>query len=565
MQNRLDGGEALLEAFRGLKVDFVISSPGSEWAPVWEAVARQKTSGSAGPRYIDVWHETLAIDIAIGYTLYTGRMQAVLLHAGAGLLQGPCGIQGALLAEVPLLVCSSEAITYGERRGADPGSQWYRNLSIVGGTHGLVGGIVKWANQVGSVETLYEMAKRAGELAQRTPRGTVYLNIPVEVLLDAWSPPRSKMPVAAPARRVSPPDEIARLADLVAAADNPIVLTESAGRSPDAFHALVAFAEAFGVPVIETQGTVCGNFPKMHPLYLGSRLEPFMTTSDLVLLVVCRAPWYPPSNKPPRARTVVIDETPQRPHMVHQVLFADLYLEGEIASTLRAAAERAPAKIDEARRIERIDRHAAAHRKLVADIEAAELKAVGAEAVTPVALIKALRDNLPAETIYVDETITHSRVVQQHLGLSEPQRYFYVQGGLGQGIGVAIGMKLAAPDKPVALFLGDGTFLYNPVVQALGAARDNNTPVLIVIFNNRKYLSMKFNHLRAYPDGVAVKHDMFHGVNLDTQPPLHRFGEPFDMHCVEVTKPSELIPAIRAAAASVANGKTAILNVMLTT
>src|SRR5262252_1377062 len=213
MQNRLDGGEALLEAFRSLGIDFVVSSPGSEWAPLWEAVARQKTSGSAGPRYIDVWHETLAVDIAIGYTLYTGRLQAVLLHAGAGLLQGTCGIHGALLAEVPLLVCSSEAITYGERGGVDPGSQWYRNLSIVGGTHGLVGGIVKWANQVGSVETLYEMVKRAGELAHRTPRGPVYLNIPVEVLLDAWSLPRSKMPVAAPARRVSPEDEIERLAD----------------------------------------------------------------------------------------------------------------------------------------------------------------------------------------------------------------------------------------------------------------------------------------------------------------------------------------------------------------
>ena len=266
MTNRLDGGEALLEAFRSLGVDFVISSPGSEWAPLWEAVARQKTSGSAGPRYIDVWHETLAVDIAIGYTLYTGRMQAVLLHAGAGLLQGTCGIHGALLAEVPLLVCSSEAITYGERPSVDPGSQWYRNLSIVGGTHGLVGGIVKWANQVGSVETLYEMVKRAGELAQRTPRGPVYLNIPVEVLLDAWSVPSCKMPVAAPARRISPPDEIEQLADLIGAAENPIILTESAGRSADAFHALVAFAEAFGIPVIETQGTVCGNFPKTHPL-----------------------------------------------------------------------------------------------------------------------------------------------------------------------------------------------------------------------------------------------------------------------------------------------------------
>lgn len=564
MRNGLDGGEALLEAFRSLGVELVISSPGSEWAPIWEAMARQKTNGAAGPRYIDVWHETLAVDMAIGYALYTGRMQAVLLHAGAGLLQGTCGIHGALLAETPLLVCSSEAITYGERPGVDPGSQWYRNLSIVGGTHGLVDGIVKWANQVGSVETLYEMAKRAGELAQRTPRGPVYLNIPVEVLLAPWTPPRFGMPVAAAGRRISPPDEIERLASLVAAAENPVILTESAGRSPGAFEALVSFAEAFGVPVVEAQGTVCGNFPKRHPLYLGSRLEPFMAGSDLVLLVACRAPWYPPSNRPANARTVVIDETPQRPHMVHQVLFADLYLEGDIAATLQAAAERAPALVDESRRAKRHEQHAATHRQIRADIAAAEAKATAVDAIAPAALVKALRDVLAGDTVYVDETITHTRAVQQHLEWSEPRRYFYVQGGLGQGIGVALGIKMAAPDKPVTLLLGDGTFLYNPVVQALGAARDNALPFLIVIFNNGKYQSMKLNHLRAYPDGVAVKHDLFHGVDLGTQPPLHRFGEPFGMHCAEVSKASELVPALQAAAASVAGGRTAILNVMLT-
>ncbi len=130
-----------------------------------------------------------------------------------GLLQGTSGIHGALLAEVPLLVCSAEAITYGERPGVDPGSQWYRNLSVVGGPHGLVDGIVKWSNQVGSVETLYEMVKRAGELAQRTPRGPVYLNVPVEVLLDTWTPPQFRMAVAPPARRISPPDEIERLVE----------------------------------------------------------------------------------------------------------------------------------------------------------------------------------------------------------------------------------------------------------------------------------------------------------------------------------------------------------------
>ena len=41
MKNTLDGGEAILEAIRSLKVDYIISSPGSEWSPVWEALARQ--------------------------------------------------------------------------------------------------------------------------------------------------------------------------------------------------------------------------------------------------------------------------------------------------------------------------------------------------------------------------------------------------------------------------------------------------------------------------------------------------------------------------------------------
>src|SRR5216684_1494751 len=138
MRRYIDGGEALLAAFRSLGIDYIFSSPGSEWAPVWEALARQTSDSAKGPAYLDLWHETVAVGMACGYTLMTGRIQAVLLHAGPGLLQGSCAIHGALLSGVPMIVFSSESITYGERAGVDPGSQWYRNLSIVGGPHGLV-------------------------------------------------------------------------------------------------------------------------------------------------------------------------------------------------------------------------------------------------------------------------------------------------------------------------------------------------------------------------------------------------------------------------------------------
>ena len=82
MKQYCDDGEAILEAFRSLGLDYIISSPGSEWSPVWEALARQRVNQQSGPAYIDCWHETLAVDLAMGYTQMTGRMQAVLLDAG---------------------------------------------------------------------------------------------------------------------------------------------------------------------------------------------------------------------------------------------------------------------------------------------------------------------------------------------------------------------------------------------------------------------------------------------------------------------------------------------------
>src|SRR5215469_9418157 len=109
-----DGGEAILEAFRSLGVEHIMSSPGSEWSPVWEALARQKTSNRPGPDFIECWHETLAVNMAMGYTQYSGKMQAVLLHAGVGLMQGEIGIHTARNFEIPMVVMSGESVTYGE-------------------------------------------------------------------------------------------------------------------------------------------------------------------------------------------------------------------------------------------------------------------------------------------------------------------------------------------------------------------------------------------------------------------------------------------------------------------
>jgi len=560
----IDGGEALLAACRAAGIEYLFSCPGSEWAPAWEAIARQRHEGRPGPSYLDLWHETVAVGMATGYTQVTGRAQAVLLHAGPGLLQGSCAIHGALLAGVPMLVMSSESVTYGERPGADPGSQWYRNLSVVGGPQSWVQGYVKWANQVGGIEVMYEMLLRATELATRAPAGPCYLNVPVEVLLTPWTPPRFAQQVAPAGRKIAPPEEITALAERIAAARNPIVMTETAGRDPQAYAALVELCELMALPVIEPQSAVCSNFPRTHPLHQGTSPEPFMDSADLVLLVNCRAPWYPPSNKPPHAATVVIDEVPQRPHVVYQVLHADAYLEGEVGETLRqvtaALRKRGVDESSIAQRREHLDKSHAALAAKAADIEARASTATGA--IDPVLLVKTLRDTA-ADAVFVDETITHSRLLQQHLRLDEPKRYYYVQGGLGQGMAVALGVKLATPERPVVLAIGDGSYLYNQVIPSLAAARDYNLPLLIVVFNNRQYLSMKFNHLRAYPEGAAVATDYFPGTSLATQPDLAEFARPFDMYAATVSDAATLPRTLDEALAAVRGGRTAVVNVML--
>jgi acetolactate synthase-1/2/3 large subunit len=81
---------------------------------------------------------------------------------------------------------SSESTTYGDGPGQDPGGQWYRNLSIVGGPHGIAQPFTKWSNEAASVHTLPTMVTRAAELAWRAPAGPAYLNIPLEILLEEW-------------------------------------------------------------------------------------------------------------------------------------------------------------------------------------------------------------------------------------------------------------------------------------------------------------------------------------------------------------------------------------------
>ena len=562
MKNYLDGGEAILEAFRKLKVDYIMSSPGSEWSPVWEALARQQLENRAGPTFLESWHETLAVNMAGGYTLITGRPQAVLLHAGVGVLQGSMGIHGALQNEVPMVIMSGESQTLGEDPDLDIEQQWYGGLSV-GGIERFVEPFAKWARAVTSPYTLYESVIRAGEMAQRVPKGPIYLNVPLEHMLHDWTPPEAAREVpAAPALQPRPQD-VEKVAELVHDAKSPVIVTETAGRDPKAFSALQEFADLLAIPVINGRVNAYANFPTNHPLYLGTGRYKALDDTDLVLLVGARAPWYPPRRRPTRGKIVAIHDHPLKEHMVYQNLHADFYLEGDIAESLTLLSAAAKSmKVETGTVKARRQRWTREHQDYVAALRAEREKAQNGSAIDPLTLLGVLGETMPANTIYVDETITHSPLIRQHLPQTTPQSFFRGSGGLGQGIGTALGIKLAAPERPVALLIGDGSFLYNPIVQALGASKRHDLPIMIIILNNKKYEAMRKGHIHHYPDGVSANKDMHFGVTIDG-PEYEKLGSHFGFHGERVEYRAELDLALQSALTATQEGRTAILNVVV--
>jgi len=566
LKNDYDGGEAILEAFRNLDVDYVISSPGSEWPSFWEAMARQKHSGMAGPTYLNCAHETIAVTIAAAYTNITGRMQAVLLHAGAGLLQGSMAVGAARAMETPMLVMSGEALGYGEA-GFDPGSQWYRNLSVVGGPQRLLEPVVKWAQGNPAPETLYQTIVRAGEMAQRTPKGPTYVCVAMETMLHEWARPDELRKVPPAPKSQPQAADIDKVAALLAQAKCPVISVENAGPDREAFDALVELADLMAIPVVEGAGAFFANFPKSHDLYLGTNINELLNEIDVALLIESRAPWYPPSNAPKNARKnaaiVAISENPLKTHMAYQTMEAGHYLEGNVALTLRQLTQ-ALRKLDRDADMlaQRRVRWQAAHRKWHDGLRAAEEKAVTAAAITVPLVAKVLREVMPADTIYVDETIVHAGAIRDHTMWDEPLGFFRAPSGLGQGLGYALGVKLAAPKRPVVMTIGDGTFMYNPVVPAISFADDYAMPLLILVFNNSKYASMQYFHDKFYPAGTSIATKDYYGVNIKG-PSYEEAAAMVGGYAKRVEHPAELKGALQAALASIKAGKTAILNLIM--
>jgi acetolactate synthase-1/2/3 large subunit len=152
---------------------------------------------------------------------------------------------------------------------------------------------VKWDYELRNFTQLEAVVDRALEIAMTEPRGPIYLTLPREVLGES----HEAFTMSAPARRdlggrlYPDPQSIEAAAAILAAADNPLIITGTSGRHAETVGHLVALAESFAIPVVEfNRRYLC--FPTNHPLHLGFAPEPFIETADVVWPLT-RWPWFP--------------------------------------------------------------------------------------------------------------------------------------------------------------------------------------------------------------------------------------------------------------------------------
>ena len=128
----LSGAETFLRVLGRMGVERIFASPGSEWSPVWEYLAKPYPAGEI-PLYLSSRHEEISVAMASGYAKATGKLPAVMIHTTVGALHATMALRAALHERVPMVVFCGESVGFGEVPGPDPGQQWLRVLTDMGG------------------------------------------------------------------------------------------------------------------------------------------------------------------------------------------------------------------------------------------------------------------------------------------------------------------------------------------------------------------------------------------------------------------------------------------------
>src|SRR5499427_8198331 len=554
---RMGPSEALVETLAAQGVTHVFGIVGSAFMDALDIFP------AAGIRFVPVAHEQGAVHMADGYARASGRHGVCIAQNGPGVTNFVTGVAAAYWAHSPVVFITPET---GSMTMGLGGFQETEQLPIFSK-------ITKYQGHVNNPKRMAEIAARCFDRAM-LERGPAQLNIPRDFFYG-----EIEATITEPLRIGQGAGDAAALdaaAKLLAAARFPVILAGGGVITAGATAEAVALADLLGAAVCSSY-LHNDSFPSSHALaagplgYQGSKAAmKLIAQADVVLALGTRLgpfgtlPQYGIEYWPKNAQVIQIDADPAMLGLVKPVSVG-------ICGDAKAAAEALLARLESrtlactANAQARQDAIGAAKKEWEAELDgwARETDAwslevsKGSSAMHPRQMLRELERAMPEGAMVSTDIGNICSVSNSYLRFERPRSMFAAMsfGNCGYAFPTIVGAKVAAPDRPAIAYVGDGA--WGMSFGELQTCVRENIPVTAVVFNNEQWGAEKKNHVDFYAH-------RFVGVNLDKQPSWAAVAKAMGAEGVRVEALSDVGPALRAAAKAQAEGKTTVLEMMVT-
>ena len=555
------GAEAFLLSLKQTGIDYFFANPGTDFAPIIEAYSHGATQGWDMPQPIAVAHETVAMGMAYGVTMVTGKPQAVMLHTNVGLANGVMGLLNAMSDQVPMLMFSGRTpLTETGRDGRrDAGIHWGQEMYDQAG---MIREAVKWDYDARFGDQIPGLLDRAMAIAESAPQGPVYLSLAREVLGEAWPEgvplPRRRLSAASPTRPSA--KAVEQAADILAGAKRPMIIVQRSGTDANAWNGLVQLAETFSLPVGE-HWTIRPSFPTAHPMHAGFAPSAVIAEADALLVVDSMVPWIPAhTDLAEDCQVIQLGADPLVSKLPVRGYPSDLSLAGDVALTLAdlysALADRITP--NSAAVVARKEKLTAAHAKARQAVMAIAESGSGSP-MHPFYATLCINKTFGPDATYVSELALNPAVMD----LQRPGQYLShaMSGGLGWGFPAGLGIQLAKPGEAVVACVGDGSHMFANPVAAHQVAEALELPLLTCVFNNGIWNAVRRAALNMYPDGDASKANIMPLTSLRPSPDFAAIAKASRAHAEQVLVGQDLPAALERAKAAMKSGQPALLDI----
>ena len=487
-ENPITGAEALMRSLEHQGVTTIFGYPGGSIMPVFDALYDHRQTLN----HILVRHEQGATHAAQGYARVSGRVGVCLVTSGPGATNTITGIADAMIDSTPLVVIAGQVGT------GFLGTDAFQEVDLVGVTQP----ISKWSYQIRRAEDVAWAVARAFYIAQSGRPGPVVLDFAknaqtektryVPVKVDYI---RSYQPVPD-----TDPEAVRQAADLINAAERPLVLVGQGVELGNAQAELRAFIEKAGMPAGCTLLGLSA-LPSNHPLNKGmlgmhGNLGPNINTNkcDVLIAVGMRFDDRVTGNVAtyaPQAKVIHFDIDPAE---INKNVQADVAVLGNCKDTLAAVT----ALLKPARHEEWLDSFRPYEQVEEEKVIRPELHPAG-ETLSMGEVVRAVSEATHDDAILVTDVGQNQMMAARYFRFSR-ERSIVTSGGLGTmgfGMPAAIGATFGCPGRTVCVFMGDGGLQMN--LQELGTIMEQKTPVKMILMNNnylgnvRQWQAMFFN------------------------------------------------------------------------